>query len=329
MWLTLGLGIWPGGCSSWTIENGLRGETEPPPGSVASDPLSLPGAASVPVRGCATCDPEHPAWDARTEWRAEHPAGAGHAGTPVVAHLDDDDGDGVIGSRGDRPEILVPTSDAGGMRIEAVRGDGTPFRIYDRALHEGLQEIAVADLDRDGRPEIVAVAEVADRAVVVALSVDGRTIWQSENVFSGVGDPSGTACLPVVADLEGDGRTEVLCDAVVLDGATGATLWRRPEDGLRWGTATVGDLDLDGRSEVVFADGVYRSDGTPWWAIEPGEGSVFPAVAELDGDPEGELLFADQGALAAYDTDGTPLWRQQVEISGQSRPCLADFDGDG
>jgi len=113
-------------------------------------------------------------------------------------------------------------------------------------LHKGnvlLADVRFAELDGDGVPEALLSVFVEDRRVdVVALSLARReALWQVESsVNVGPHDPfQGSLPWPFVADLEGDGRPEVIVPnhlgyqirswtgCRVLNGATGELRWER------------------------------------------------------------------------------------------------------
>ena len=141
------------------------------------------------------------------------------------------------------------------------------------------------------------------------------------------------AAAPFLADLDGDGRAEVLIGRQVLNGdgslrwtGSGPRVGRSPVTGLH---AVAADLDLDGIPEVVVGPSAYKADGTLLWnAGSVGDGVV--AVANLDDDPWPEIVVSD-GQLWLLEHDGTVAWGPvDTPGSGYTGPvALADFDGDG
>lgn len=91
---------------------------------------------------------------------------------------------------------------------------------------------------------------------VVALDSAMNELWR----YTGPPYTTGTrrATPLVLADLDGDGRSEVILAGdggdeglVALDGATGAVRWRLTDRSYRW--LAVADVDLDGHAEMVVS----------------------------------------------------------------------------
>ena len=138
--------------------------------------------------------------------------------------------------------------------------------------------------------------------------------WQNAGCYSSWCE-TGWYSSPAVADLDGDGRPEVIGSAysiVALDGATGDLLWRvksghdRDDSdgadnvGRTWPGIVVADVDNDGELEIVTAHGggrvsVYNADGYfdngGWpWKNPSGRELRSLAVADLDGDGDLEII---------------------------------------
>jgi hypothetical protein len=233
----------------------------------------------------------------------------------------------------------------------------------------------IADVDGDGENEVV-VASVDGK--VRRLSPDGKLLstWTVD-----VGTPGGTAIesSPTVADLDGDGKREVIVTAGSLDevnqhggiivfNSDGSTRWKRksedvynqwtggPPDGYGDGvfsTPAVGDVDGDGRGDIVYGGWdhniyVFNADGAEIGRY-PHDDTVWssPALLDIDGDGRSEIFIgADSSAGISNEpfqnhagglfyglrliAEGLrPMWVKQVGETIMSSPVIGDINGDG
>jgi len=172
---------------------------------------------------------------------------------------------------------------------------------------------------------------------------------------------------PILADLDGDGRLEVVTQTeevglFALD-TDGSLLWKQCWGGGN-GAPAVDDLDGDGDLEAVFGSDDGRiavldgATGAPLWTfdakqhgIRPASIPVTPTVAELDGKAPKEVLFTARYAPAddpdAFDDyhmavfavhQSTTTWRSEVVWMRQpawanpmsyTHLLVDDVDGDG
>ncbi|MES1241964.1 MAG: CARDB domain-containing protein [Acidobacteriota bacterium] len=243
--------------------------------------------------------------------------------TPAVIDLT---GDGV-------PEVVFTTYEGanyntdGHLRAVDGRTGAALFTVTDPSLDvRGAGSVAVGDIDLDGRPEILAVAESGDR--LLAFENDGRFKWRSGEIPGGVN--WGGAAL---ADLDRDGTPEIVVGATVLD-HDGTRRWvggfGRGDNTNLGPLSLVADLDLSGQPEVIAGNTAYRSDGTVLWRrSDLGDG--FNAVGNFDADPFPEIVLVTNGSLYLLNHDGSTAWGA-VPIPAGGRcgaPTVADVDGDG
>jgi hypothetical protein len=240
----------------------------------------------------------------------------------------------------------------GGGSFAPARGfSGYPSSVGGFAL-------AVADLDRDGRPDIATATSTPDSVSVFLQRPDGA-------VAPAVSYPlPGTVTDVAATDLDGDGAPELvlpLCsgDQVLVlhnrgDGTFDPTLAytaRSASNGFPFevkpAAIAAGDLDGDGAPDVVTAN----EFGTVSVLLNDGNGALraateFPAGLVIPGG-EAELLLADLTGdgkldiLVAADTtvtvlpgngDGTfgaPVRTTVSDIGRIAAAALADLDGDG
>ncbi len=164
---------------------------------------------------------------------------------------------------------------------------------------------------------------------------------------------------PAVGDVTGDGVAEVVVtisneSQVWAFDAAGAIVKPYPlEFGIQMDDPSLGDLDGDGRREIVFWMGletiqpavvVLRGDGTimPGWPqVTNAIGNFGPAIGDVNGDGLPEVVASTVGGAGTgilgggvYVSrhDGTSLsgWPKFIDFIGFARPpVIGDVDGDG
>ncbi len=224
---------------------------------------------------------------------------------------------------------------------------------------------AVGDIDGDGLPDI-AIATWG--SFVTVFRHDGSTLF-SHFIY----DTSWSS--PALADLDGDGRLEVIVGADMDIGnganlppynlAPGGFVWvfhadgrvangfpRHLSDQVIWSSPSVVDLNGDGKLDIVVGTGENwlgkgrelfaidrNGNSLPGWPVAmPGPTMGSPAIADLDGD--GQLEVVEQsgdGSISFISANGgvRKRWCNRsanqacfpVSLDGQ--PSIGDIDGDG
>ncbi len=313
------------------------------------DPIPEPQAAcQVPsdaIDGYLPCllEPPSDVIVPTTAWTWTGPDGEDSVvTTPLVANLDDDNGDGFV-DLCDSPEIVVAAVDlppgktdewpVGHLHVIDGVAASSSFAIttpIDAAINPAL-----GDLDQDGVAEIVALQatgpnspySISERRLV-AFAADGTLLWEGEHWQASRG---GGAL--AIADLDGDARPEILAPEYVAT-AEGELAWTIPNPPLANSMPVAVDLDLDGSLEVLFGASAYSADGT-WLFTAPtipqNRGSV--AIANFDDDPYPELYIQFDGAHGVFEHDGAfkaACPTGNVDLSGVGGYPIAihDLDGD-
>jgi hypothetical protein len=245
--------------------------------------------------------------------------------TPMVANLNDDNGDGVVDAT-DIPDIVFTTFAGSAYTspgaLSAISGDGsgqhwsvTNVNGYRPYASSGP---AIADIDADGSPDICVASP---DATVLCLEADGSFKWAS-------GSSTFTYGVPTIADLNADGLAEVIMGSAIY--ASDGTELVPKQSGCqgRIGSGIPVDLDADGQLEIVVGCRAYEADGTLIW--DDGLGDGTGAVGDFDADGQPEFVRSVSGTMVLTDTDGTILWTSTIPGSGTGgAPTVADFDGDG
>jgi FG-GAP-like repeat len=260
----------------------------------------------------------------KTTWDVD-PSSTNIMMMPAVASLTDDNGDGLINSE-DTPDIIVVTYGSFGT-LRAVSGDGSAeiFSVSGQEL-QGQGAVAVGDIDGDGIVEIIACTSTA----VKAFEHDGTLKWTSPSV---AGNIYGKADAPSIADMNGDGKPEIIVGSAILDNAgnvLGRGRYGMGRSTLAGATSFAVDLDGDGQQEVIVGNAAYDINGTALW--NNGEIDGYVAVADFDNDGKGEIVVTGDGKVRMQDHDGTVVCRGEIPGAPDTYggpPTIADFDGDG
>ena len=204
-------------------------------------------------------------------------------------------------------------------------------------------QAAVADIDGDGKPEIVFSTYMNDGNVYALNAEDGSKLWSYQT--GGCNDAA-----PIIADVNGDGYPEVIvassCVAKTfcLRGSDGHKLWATLTGGTD-SPPTIGDIDRDGKPEILHGqfDGsvicMNGEDGSvKWTKMVDDSASIQTSAALLDADGDGQLDFVvanwnyyNHNHIWAFRGDTrSQIWRSDVPgdviYHGGS---FADIDGDG
>ncbi len=164
----------------------------------------------------------------------------------------------VVNVQGDeKPEIIVSLNDgfvylfgAGGKVIWRFNGSHGKSIMY-------TSEVTVADLNRDGSPEILFSTygdpDTADSGYLVILGADGSLLHDISLPNPGHnGNGNGAPAAPAVGDLTGDGQLEIFVQTfdhamdvfTVPNSSTNCVLWSTARGGpLRTGYAHVADRE--------------------------------------------------------------------------------------
>jgi hypothetical protein len=262
-------------------------------------------------------------WDAASDVYLDanrvHPRG-----TPAAADID---GDGNV-------EIVVPKANGGLIAFEHTGAFKWATTVADgSAPYVGSvgssPTVAIADLEGDGTPEIVAGGHVFESTG--RLRFNKGSLEGANNYYGPVS---------IVANLDGSGPQEVFGGRRAYR-SDGTPYW---DNGAADGYPAIADLDLDGTPEVVvIANGTVRVQHPETGVIlaslgmpASGRGGP-PTIADFDNDGVPEIASANGGAYVVFEYVSTPTptlspkWDTPTQdlSSNATGSSVFDFQGDG
>ncbi|NLX95072.1 MAG: hypothetical protein GXY83_02730 [Rhodopirellula sp.] len=159
------------------------------------------------------------------------------------------------------------------------------------------------DVDGDGRWDLFAGSGDDQRRNGTLHRLDPETL---ETVWSYATDDNASSADPVLADIDGDGKVEII--------------------------KSVDNYAGDDAHDAVFA---FRTDGTLLWKTEGFSGEDSPNVADLNGDGKVEIVgMTFGGEVYCLDYQGRIRWRKDLrpELDNSAHaymtPILCDLNGD-
>ena len=277
-------------------------------------------------------------------------SGGSNAVSVAAADLNGDGKPDLVAANQDNPDYF------GSVGVLLGNGDGTfqPAITYDSGGGQPLS-LAVADVNRDGKQDVLVVNLCADFdcqgiGSVGVLLGNGDGTFQKTAPFDSVGQIA-----IAVADLNGDGNGDVVVSGMHFglnivgvhlgngDGTFGpGVIYDAAGDTTR--AVAVADVNGDGKPDVVAASLASSNvsvllgngDGTLQSAVSygsGGSGAFAVAVTDVNGDGMLDVLVANQASnigVLLGNGDGT---FQQAVSYGSGGPAdsvsVADVNGDG
>lgn len=310
------------------------------------------GDLSLDPNGSFDYAPDNPVGTIAAVQTLRYAPGSSGVKQPLLMDMD---GNGI-------PDIVYHTF----AELGAVQGDSHD-EVFEIKLDRSLgDDKAIADIDLDGRMEIVLIGAENGRSgtqygkKMIALEHDGQLKWISEALpqnFYREGSLQGGSGFKnarvTIADLDQDGTPEILVGwgrngvgYSVFDNQ-GMLLETIEVEGLKSSgqnaNTEVVDLDLDGDPEIVIGSAAFSHDGELLWSRNDiksnSVGYHNPIAVNLDGDPYPELVrrtitgFGSRAnTIVAWNHDGTDLWETDVPyvVGGGGIPLvIADVNSDG
>lgn len=239
--------------------------------------------------------------------------------------------------------------------VNVWRADGVAyasFAAFSESFLGGVQ-VAVDDVNDDGRVEVVATPGVGGGPQVRVFTVSGALI----NDFFAYDESSRQGVSATFGDVTGDGIEEIVTavgagvsnDVIVFD-QKGKELSRFTVEGFEAGTrfvVSVADVDSDWEKEIIIAAqnneprvAVYNANGmrlVDFLAYAQGmDAGLTLSSGDFDGDARDEIvigpLTGGAGHVRIFNYIGA-LWKEffitEVTDSGGANISVADIDVDG
>lgn len=265
--------------------------------------------------------------------------------TPVLADLNGDD---IL-------EIIIEERAYPDGYVGVYQGNGSAYPGFPVSLnHVPGSTVAVGDITGDSIPEIVAESSTS----IYVFDING-------NVLDGFPYTPGNGRVfsyssPVLADLDGDGKREIIAgDHSVVDGNGAVHVlkfdgsvfpgWPKYSDYWIYGPPAAADIDGDGELDIAVGDQIYDyvnplckvyvwdkyGNNLQGWPTDP-IWAVYNQIiiADLDGDYKVELIWDDNlyNGYIGYNHDGTIMQGWPLTVTGSTflmNPFLTDINNDG
>jgi hypothetical protein len=223
--------------------------------------------------------------------------------------------------------------------------------------------VAVADLNGDGVPEIVAY--MADRTTV-AFTRTGTNTWKplwpkvkatladgvtpfvcladgTYNIAPGASTSLDVWSSPSIHDVNNDGVPEVIREGYVIEGSTGVLMAQPPADYASYSVGippVLADIYNDGKAALTNGAHIWEyGAGNVWVEQKSYETATSPAgwagLADFnpyDGKMAPEIVVATGDAtMTIYSLDHTVFMNMAIAVpgGGGGPPTIADYDHDG
>jgi FG-GAP-like repeat len=209
--------------------------------------------------------------------------------------------------------VVIACAGCAQLRFLGPRAPSTSAPSFARPRHYSTgpspQSVAIADLDRDGKPDL-AVGGDGDATVSVLKNVGGGRFQDTPEDTQATGGRPGSIA---AGDLTGDGAPDLVTAnadpssvSVLVNDGLGA-FDAHPPRNYRVGpdlvSVAIGDVNGDGKPDLAVADDSANTASVlmnigggrfrPKVDYPAGRGPIFVAIGDLNGDGAPDLAVAD------------------------------------
>lgn len=266
--------------------------------------------------------------------------------TPALLDVDEDGRSEIFVGAGDYYYLNSPDKPKYGFRLFGLDSNGRDLPGWEGGKKVGgvvISSPAIGDIDGDNAPEIVFMAG-DDR--LYAFDLNGQRVPgfpMTPRIYTGlVLDSNTVGSTAILADYTGDGKMEIFVrhawETNIIDG-TGTQLTKTSSSdskpayitlGSLWNSPAVGDLDRDGRLELVSQNSeltvwtLPASSGLADWPMLKRDAARTGAVVpDIRVEPDTMHMVHESGKKTSYTTwlnltsfAGTFDWALSTNVSG-------------
>ena len=225
--------------------------------------------------------------------------------------------------------------------------------------------VCAADVDYDGKKELFYTQRNFNNgreAFLMGFKHSGAELFDIDGCPSSISGfeqlPTVTWATPAIGDLKGDGEQKIIAvtrnesgsapNSIVCYAARDNNrdncpdlIWKRQANNLFYRAAVLSNLDnsSDGSMEVVLRGDnslpiqILDANGNLKYNIGGGDKYSMPAVADLDGDGDKEIIVGYDDGIYIWHHNGTSFGRNPVfaqrDLLCSSSPVVCDLDKDG
>ena len=205
-------------------------------------------------------------------------------------------------------------------------------------LNDGIQSLAVGNIDSDSDNELIAITSSAQIHLIHGTGQSTPLATFASPIIGG----------PAIGDLDRDGDDDIA--VVTTDGrlsildANGLAFASDPVPGGAHSSPVVADLDQDGFVEVLFGgngklylyrfNAILQTEGAIAFPIKDDAGPIEapPILADINNDASPDIFIGTRGGLLyCLTAEGHPLPGFPLLLPGPifSSPLIDDLDNDG